>query len=282
VPGQSALASQAALALADLLDQPLVIFPRRIVPSLYDAIFAMYHAAGHLPQVAQEAIQMQTIVNLVSAGLGMAWVPESVRQFQRPGVVYRSVPGCPIRQASVPGAGVRNQPGLARRQCQSGAGALHGVYRRIDRLKASSCSRCRRAATALCCCCRSDGVSSRCSILRWAISPALLQRAPWLASQLAMICLSEGWRPWVPALRRPPSAEGMAGAMRRRIARRPCPRIRRRVFRRPILGCCCGAAVAIEHARLARDRHAAAAAVDLARLHDEFFVVAALGCARRL
>ena len=34
---------------------------------------------------------MQTIVNLVSAGLGIAWVPESVQQFQRPGVQYRPV-----------------------------------------------------------------------------------------------------------------------------------------------------------------------------------------------
>ena len=92
LPEQSGLASQTALALNDLLEQPLVIFPRRILPSLYDALFAMYHAAGKLPRVAQEAIQMQTIVNLVSAGLGVAWVPESVRQFQRPGVVYRSVP----------------------------------------------------------------------------------------------------------------------------------------------------------------------------------------------
>ena len=93
VPEQSALAAKAALTLKDLLDQPLVIFPRRILPSLYDAIFAMYHAAGQLPHVAQEAIQMQTIVNLVSAGLGIAWVPESVRQFQRSGVVYREVKG---------------------------------------------------------------------------------------------------------------------------------------------------------------------------------------------
>lgn len=92
LPGQHSLASKATLALPDLLGESLVIFPRRIVPSLYDAIFAMYHAAGQLPQVAQEAIQMQTIVNLVSAGLGVAWVPESVRQFQRPGVVYRSLP----------------------------------------------------------------------------------------------------------------------------------------------------------------------------------------------
>lgn len=102
VPGQSELAGNTPLMLKDLLDQPLVIFPRRILPSLYDAIFAMYHASGYLPRVAQEAIQMQTIVNLVSAGIGVAWVPDSVRQFQRPGVVYRelkagkgrAVPGC--------------------------------------------------------------------------------------------------------------------------------------------------------------------------------------------
>lgn len=90
---QHPLAAKASLALDEVLAQPLVIFPRRILPSLYDAIFGMYHAAAQPPQVAQEAIQMQTIVNLVSAGLGVAWVPDSVRQFQRPGVVYRSVAG---------------------------------------------------------------------------------------------------------------------------------------------------------------------------------------------
>lgn len=91
VSGQSELANSDTLTLKNLFDQPLVIFPRRILPSLYDAIFAMYHAAGYLPGVAQEAIQMQTIVNLVSAGIGVAWVPDSVRQFQRLGVVYRKV-----------------------------------------------------------------------------------------------------------------------------------------------------------------------------------------------
>lgn len=84
-------AAQAALCLVDVMNEPLVIFPRRIAPSLYDGIFALYYGAGYLPAVAQEAIQMQTIVNLVSAGLGVAWVPESVRQFQRSGVVYREV-----------------------------------------------------------------------------------------------------------------------------------------------------------------------------------------------
>ncbi|MEO7105396.1 MAG: LysR family transcriptional regulator [Rhodoferax sp.] len=98
LPEQHALAHAPHLALQDIWAEPLVTFPRRIVPSLYDAIFGMYHAAEQLPTVAQEAIQMQTIVNLVSAGLGVAWVPASVQQFQRPGVVYRAVqgavPGC--------------------------------------------------------------------------------------------------------------------------------------------------------------------------------------------
>jgi DNA-binding transcriptional LysR family regulator len=102
LPEHHALAKARALAFDALLREPLVLFPRRILPSVHDAVFGMYHAAGRTPQVAQEAIQMQTIVNLVSAGLGLAWVPESVRQFQRAGVVYRSpggkaaakVPGC--------------------------------------------------------------------------------------------------------------------------------------------------------------------------------------------
>jgi len=37
-------------------------------------------------------VQMQTIVNLVSAGIGVALVPKSVTQLQRAGVVYRPLP----------------------------------------------------------------------------------------------------------------------------------------------------------------------------------------------
>ena len=39
---------------------------------------------------------MQTIVNLVSAGMGVAWVPASLMQLQRPGVVYRPLAGAPL------------------------------------------------------------------------------------------------------------------------------------------------------------------------------------------
>ena len=113
LPEQHALASKKRLLLKDLWQTPLVTFPRRIAPSLFDAVFGMYHAAAQLPVVAQEAIQMQTIVNLVSAGLGVAWVPASVRQFQRTGVVYRAVQGAvPLCETSL--VWMRSSPVLER------------------------------------------------------------------------------------------------------------------------------------------------------------------------
>jgi DNA-binding transcriptional LysR family regulator len=77
---------------ADLLALPLVVFPRETAPSLYDALLAFYHRHGVAPAIAQEAIQMQTIVNLVSAGMGIAVVPRSVARLRRPGVSYRPLP----------------------------------------------------------------------------------------------------------------------------------------------------------------------------------------------
>ena len=92
LPASHALATGSRLSLGRVLEQPLVQFPRRILPSIHDALFALYHAHGQPPLVVQEAIQMQTIVNLVAAGLGLAWVPRSVTRFERHGVVYRELP----------------------------------------------------------------------------------------------------------------------------------------------------------------------------------------------
>ena len=97
LPEAHPAAAAATLALADIAAEPLVIFPRLIAPSLYDAVLAAYRAHGATPHIGQEAIQMQTIVNLVSAGMGVAWVPESVMQLQRPGVVYRPVADAGLR-----------------------------------------------------------------------------------------------------------------------------------------------------------------------------------------
>lgn len=107
LPDPSPLAQARRLTLQQLLAQPLVIFPRRVAPSLYDALIAFHHRHGATPAIAQEAVQMQTIVNLVSAGLGIAWVPQSMLQLQRSGVRYRRLP------ASLAASAVRCETSLA-------------------------------------------------------------------------------------------------------------------------------------------------------------------------
>lgn len=89
--GLAALSTPGPVRLRDLPPLPLVIFPRAVAPSLHDAILACFRAAGVLPTIGQEAIQMQTIVSLVSGGMGLALVPQSVSNLMRPGVEYRAL-----------------------------------------------------------------------------------------------------------------------------------------------------------------------------------------------
>ncbi|GAA4026272.1 LysR substrate-binding domain-containing protein [Actimicrobium antarcticum] len=91
--GIKALAGKTPVALKTVAEFPLIIFPRRIAPAFHDAILATFHEAGLTPRIGQEAIQMQTIVGLVSAGMGIALVPQSVSNLKRPGVEYKTLRG---------------------------------------------------------------------------------------------------------------------------------------------------------------------------------------------
>ena len=79
------------IAVRELAGEPLVMVPRRIAPGLYDIVAGLVQRAGLSLDVAQEAIQMQTVVSLVSSGLGAAIVPASVANLGRRGVAYREI-----------------------------------------------------------------------------------------------------------------------------------------------------------------------------------------------
>jgi DNA-binding transcriptional LysR family regulator len=79
------------VAMRDLAGEPFVMVPREIAPGLYDIVAGLAARAGFAPRVAQEAIQMQTVVSLVSSGLGVAIVPASIANLGRRGVVYREI-----------------------------------------------------------------------------------------------------------------------------------------------------------------------------------------------
>ncbi len=81
------------VALARFSNEAFISFPRHAAPGLHDAVTGACSEAGFSQRVVQEAIQMQTIISLVSAGMGVALVPESLMSLRRPGVVYRKLRG---------------------------------------------------------------------------------------------------------------------------------------------------------------------------------------------
>jgi len=74
-----------------------IVPPRDIAPGLYDLTISRCRAAGFVPRIVQNARQMQTVIGLVSCGMGLALVPSSVRNLQRPGVRYLRLRGRPVR-----------------------------------------------------------------------------------------------------------------------------------------------------------------------------------------
>lgn len=92
LPSEHRLArKRGRLAMRELAQESFVMVPRAIAPGLYDIVAGLAARAGFSPRVAQEAIQMQTVVSLVSSELGVAIVPASVANLGRRGVAYREL-----------------------------------------------------------------------------------------------------------------------------------------------------------------------------------------------
>lgn len=89
LPEAHPLATQTQLSLASLAEESFILSPRHLGSGFYDQIIRVCQQAGFIPQVTQEATQMQTIVSLVAAELGVALVPASLQNLQRAGVVYK-------------------------------------------------------------------------------------------------------------------------------------------------------------------------------------------------
>lgn len=87
------IASDARLSTDEVLASPLILFPKQVAPAFHDLVTGYYAALGGAPRIVQEAIQMQTIISLVSSGLGIALVPASLRNMARTGVSYIPLAG---------------------------------------------------------------------------------------------------------------------------------------------------------------------------------------------
>jgi DNA-binding transcriptional LysR family regulator len=89
LPARHVLARSTAIPVRRLADEPFIMFPRPIAPVLYDDVLQFCRRAGFSLNIVQEAAQSQTIISLVSAGIGLAILPASIRGLRRAGVSYR-------------------------------------------------------------------------------------------------------------------------------------------------------------------------------------------------
>ncbi len=83
------LAEKADLDLADLTEQPLIIFPRENGPNIFGRIEAAFRQAGVTPKIAEFATPLTLGLRAAAAGRGIAVVSESYSCGLPEGLVYR-------------------------------------------------------------------------------------------------------------------------------------------------------------------------------------------------
>lgn len=88
VPIQHELAQRERVAVADFQHEAMIIPDRRTRPHSHDLTMSLFKQAGFTPHIAQFAEEKQTILSLVSAGLGLAVVPASYRTMNSDSVSY--------------------------------------------------------------------------------------------------------------------------------------------------------------------------------------------------
>ena len=82
------LASRKRVTVADLANQPLIVPERRSRPHSHDLTMKLFSEAALDARIVQVADEKQTIVNLVSADLGVAIVPKWTSRMAARGVRY--------------------------------------------------------------------------------------------------------------------------------------------------------------------------------------------------
>ena len=81
------------LSLEDIDGLPIIGFPRASAPAYHDRLFSTLAGIGFKPQIVQEAVDETTMLSLVSAGVGCAFVNSANMQRPPRRVQFRTVEG---------------------------------------------------------------------------------------------------------------------------------------------------------------------------------------------
>ncbi|RUT04982.1 LysR family transcriptional regulator [Dulcicalothrix desertica PCC 7102] len=85
------------IPLSAFASEPLIIHPRQEGPALYNGLIQLCQQLGFQPKIAQESISLQTRICLVTAGIGISFVSESVQSLVGTDVVCKPLANCPIK-----------------------------------------------------------------------------------------------------------------------------------------------------------------------------------------
>lgn len=88
LPAGHPLTQKKVISLKELKDEPFVTPNQRPAPSIYTYLMSICERAGFQPRVVQAATDIQTVVGLVAAGLGVSIVTDSIKRLGVEGVSY--------------------------------------------------------------------------------------------------------------------------------------------------------------------------------------------------
>lgn len=89
LPRRHPLARRRLVEVSGCANEPFVLFPRHVAPTLHDQILALCREAGFRPRLENEAVEWHTIMALVAAGLGVTIGPASLGRLRVQGVTVR-------------------------------------------------------------------------------------------------------------------------------------------------------------------------------------------------
>jgi DNA-binding transcriptional LysR family regulator len=92
LPEHHPLAEKPCVAFRDLAGEAFLLPPRQLAAGFYEQLVGLSQQAGFSLRIGAEASQLQTILNLVAAGMGITLVPESVMQMGGRGVFFKRLP----------------------------------------------------------------------------------------------------------------------------------------------------------------------------------------------
>jgi DNA-binding transcriptional LysR family regulator len=94
LPARHPLAgNRRGLTLKSLAHEKFIGYPRAAGAGLYDSVIAACIVSGFNPDIAYEAPQIVSTLNLVAAGMGISVVPSSMQRLRLDAVVYRPLSG---------------------------------------------------------------------------------------------------------------------------------------------------------------------------------------------